>query len=253
MTTESFDPSLYTNAPRMTLESGIALCRALVAICPPSFPARIQNAAKKLADATDKAQLALAKRQDALGAVSEEDRRLVDQAGDASWGALRARLSAYAALPANEYPDAARAVNLVTLLFGDDGLSFLKERFPVQWTTADTILKRIEADSLNIDIDRIAGAEFLDNVKKRHARYGAMVQNNLIKPDQTNVDLLAELRALGHAIVTYATKVCAEVDDDDPQTIVNARAALHPIDAHREARPATAPAVQPAAETPAGT
>jgi len=255
MTTNTFDPALYTSAPRMTLESGITLCRALVSACPQSLPARIQKAAKKLASDTDKAQSALAARQKALGSVSEEDKRLVDQAGDVSWGALRARLSAYATLPVDEYPDAPKAANLVTMLFGDDGLSFLKETYPVQWATADTILKRIEADSLHIDIDRFAGPEFLDNVKKRHAKYGAMVQSILIKTQGAHVDLAAEIRALSHAIVTYATKVCAHVDDDDPTSITEARAALQPIDAHREAHAnKSAPATtQPITETPVGT
>jgi hypothetical protein len=238
----------------MTLESGIALARALVVACPQSMSARIHKAAKKLADATDKAQSGLAVRQKALGAVSDEDRRLIDQAGDASWGALRSRLSAYAMLPADEYTDAPIAAKLVTVLFADDGLSFLKETYPTQWTTADTILKRIDADSLHTDINRIAGPEFLDNIKKRHAKYGAMVQNILVKT-QVNVDLSAELRALGQAIVTYATKVCAHVEDDDPKSIAEARTALHPIDAHRDANTSGSghPATPPNPETPVGT
>jgi hypothetical protein len=109
-------------------------------------------------------------------------------------------------------------------------------------------------DSLNTDINRIAGTEFLDNVKKRHAKYGVMVQNILIKTQQA-VDLGAELRALSHAIITYAMKVCAHLDDDDPKSIADARTALQPIDAHRETnttKPAPAPA-QPPAENPPGT
>jgi hypothetical protein len=255
MTTESFDPALYTSAPRMTVESGITLCRALVAACPQSLPARIHKAAKKLAEATDKAQSALAARQTALGSASEEDTRLVDQAGDASWSVLRARLAAYATLPADEYPDAPIAAKLVTLLFADDGLSFLKESYPVQWATADTVLKRIDADSLHTDINRIAGSEFLDNVRKRHAKYGAMVQGMLVKTLEANVDLSAELRTLHRAIVTYATKVCAHVEDDDAKSIADARTALHPIDAYRETHgyKPTHPTTPPTAETPAET
>ena len=252
MSTEPFDPSLYTSPPRMTLESGIALARALVAACPQSMPSRIQKAAKKLATATDNAQAKLALRQKAMGNISEEDKRLVDQAGDASWGALRTRLNAYAMLPANEYPDAQRANELVTLLFGDQGLSFLTEAYPVQWTTADTILKRIDADGLVADIHRIAGSEFLENVRKRHAKYGTMVQNILIKADGNHVDLGAEVRILGSAIVAYATKVCAHVEDDDEKSFGEARAALHPIDAHRDANTKkTSPApTAPAPESP---
>jgi hypothetical protein len=253
MSTDTFDPALYTSAPRMTLESGIALARALVTACPQSMPARIHKAAKKLADATDKAQEKLALRQKALGSVSEEDKRLIDQAGDASWGALRARMTAYSMLPAAEYPDAKRAGEIVTMLFGDQGLLFLTEAYPVQWATADTMLKRIDKEGLKADIDRIAGPEFLDNIKKRHDKYGTMVQSMLIKADQAQVDLGAEVRALGSAIVAYATKVCAHVEDDDASSIQEARAALQPIDLHREAntKKSAATSVAPAPEAPA--
>lgn len=250
MSTETFDPSLYTSAPRMTLESGIALARALVAACPKTMPSRIHKAAQRLADATDNAQTKLARRQKALSSISDEDRRLIDQAGDASWGALRSRLSAYSMLPPNEYADAHRAGALVTVLFGDQGLAFLTESFPVQWTTADTILKRIKDDNLAADINRIAGPEFLENVRKRHERYGVMVQSILIKSNELQVDLGVEVRALGSAIVAYATKVCAHVEDDDAKSMSEARAALQPIDSHREAnaKKASGSPESPAAE-----
>ena len=106
MSTEIFDPAPYSNAPRMSLESGIALARALVAACPKTMPARIHKAAQKLAQHTDNAQAKLALRQTALGSISEEDKRLVDQAGDGTWGAHRGRHLAYSMLPAAEYPDA---------------------------------------------------------------------------------------------------------------------------------------------------
>ncbi len=238
MTMDTFEPSNYTSPPRMTLEGGIALGRALVVACPPKMPARIHKAAQKLAAATDKAQEKLAARQKALGAISDEDTRLIDQAGDASWSALRARVNAYAMLPVDEYPDAKRATELVTILFGDQGLSFLLETYPVQWTTADTILKRIDAEGLAADIDRIAGSDFLANARKRHAKYGAMVTNMLIKAEVSQIDLSAEIRTLGNAIVAYATKVCAHVEEDDLDTVTLARGALRPIDAHREANAA---------------
>jgi hypothetical protein len=241
-TPDSFDPSLYTVAPRMTLESGLALARALVIACPPNAPARIQKAAKKLGNAADKAQDKLALRQKALGTISDEDRRLVDQAGDASWGSLRGRLSAYAQLPADEYPDAKRAAEINTSLFADQGLSFLTESYPIQWAIADTILQRITKESLETDINRIAGPEFLENIRKRHQKYSAMVQQWHLKSEIAQVDLSAEIRTLGQAIVHYATNVCAEVDEEKPESVNQARTALHPIDMHREANAKKSPA-----------
>jgi len=236
MSVEPLDPALYARPPILTLESGISLGRALVAACPEGVSEGIKKAATKLDAATHKAEAALAVRQRALGAISEEDSRLIDQAGDASWGALRMRLLGYAALPATEYPDSTRAAELVLILFGDEGLSFLKETYPVQWATADTILKRIDEDKLAADIDRVAGPQFLENIKKRHATYGAMVQRVLVKAQGADVDRGEEARALGSAIVSYATKLCAYAEPDEPEAMAVARAALTPIDKYREAQ-----------------
>ena len=256
------DPTLYVRAPVMTAESGITLSRAVVAACSKDFPASVKKAAKKITDAADQAQAALASRQKAVGKVSESDARIIDQAGDASWGALRMRLLGYAELPATKFPDAQRASQLVLELFGPDGLSFLKETYPVQWSTADTILKRIDDDNLQDDIDRIAGKEFLLNIRAQHKAYGSMVQNLLLREKAVGVNLAEHVRAMGRAIVDYATRVCALVDeDDDEQRIAAVLAALRPMDAYREATArkagntnteAPAPA-DPTAAEPAGT
>ncbi len=235
MEQELFDPSIYVRPPVMSLEGGIALCRSLIDACPTSMPKSVKSGAQKLGRAADRAQTALALRQKALGTISDEDARVIDQLGDSSWGSLRGRLVSYSVLPVGEYPDAARAGELVTILFHTDGLNFLKEAYPVQWTTADTILKRIDEEGLQPDIDRIAGKEFLENVRKRHQHYGAMVKGLLTRSQGENVNLSEEIRALGSAIVSYATKVCATVDEDEPATIVAARAALRPLDLFREA------------------
>lgn len=237
MNPEPIDPSLYVRPPVMNLEGGIGLCRALVHACPKNAPGPVKKGAKKLAAAADKAQSALAKRQAALGQIPDEDSRLIDQEGDGSWGALRGRLTSYSLLRASEYPDAARAGQLITLLFGDAGLSFLKESYPVQWSTADTILQRIHEDpQLKADINRIAGSEFLEHIQKRHLEYGAMVKRLLTKGSGDSVNLGAEVRALGRSIVAYATQVCASADDDDdnPGLIAMAREALRPLDLFRE-------------------
>lgn len=233
---EPIDPSLYTRAPIMSLEAGIALARALVSACPPSAPSSVKKSAKKLNAATDKAQIALAKRQKIIGQIPEEASRLIDQDGDNSWGALRGRLYHFSLLPKNEYPDASRAAELVSSLFGDDGLSFLKEKYPVQWAVADTVLKRIDDEQLHNDINRIAGSEFLENVRKRHVEYGAMVQRLLTKGSGESVNLSHEVHALGRAIVAYATQICASADDDDssPEMILMARCALKPLDNFRD-------------------
>jgi hypothetical protein len=236
----------------MTLESGIALCDSLVSACPKSMPDSVKKSAKKLKGAAGRAQTALAKRQAALGTISEEDARVIDQEGDVSWGALRGRLTAYASLPVKQFPDAKRAGELIIALFGEDGLSFLKETYPVQWGTADTILLRIQNEGLQADIDRIAGPEFLKNVRARHVAYGAMVKRYLARNSSATVNLGDEVRKLGRAIVAYATQVCAFATDkeDDDDALAAAADALRPLDVFRELAAARARSEQGTAEPP---
>lgn len=105
-----------------------------------------------------------------------ESTRAVDSDADASWSALRMRLEAYALLPASDFAMAPRAEALLGILFGDGGLAFLRERYPVQFTLADTILKRIDEDGLQAEIDALAGPEFLQNIRTQHKRYDGMVK-----------------------------------------------------------------------------
>jgi hypothetical protein len=228
------DPSLYARAPLMTVEAGIALCRTLVAAKPKSTSNAVKKAASKLTATADAAQAALAMRQKETGKVSDEDARLVDQAGDGSWGALRMRIEAWTMLPSSN-PDAKRAAELLATLFGPDGLSFLKLTYAEQWSTADTILKRIVQDGLQKDIDHVAGADFLAHVRQQHTAYGAMVQSLMRRQQATSVNLNEHVRAMGRTIVDYSTKLLATIDEDEPESIEHARNALRPLDAYREA------------------
>jgi len=219
----------------MTVESGITLCRTLASAKPKSATASVKKAATRLGTTADAAQSALAIRQKELAKVSDDDARSTDQAGDGSWGALRMRLEAYSVLPPLKYPDATIAAELLAALFGPDGLSFLKLTYAEQWSTADTILQRIDSDNLTPDIDRVAGPEFLAHVRDIHTTYGAMVQSLLLREQSTNVNLNEHVRAMGRAIVDYATKILATVEDDDDESITAARDALRPLDTYREA------------------
>ena len=118
----NFDPNLYTTAPQVSLSTGITLARSLHKLVPKTAPPALKKSAKKLVTVADAAQAALAARQRELGAVSEEDARVIDQEADASWTALRDRIAAYAALPAARFPKAIRAGELLTILFGGAGL-----------------------------------------------------------------------------------------------------------------------------------
>jgi hypothetical protein len=236
----------------MTVAGGITLCRVVAAACPATMPAFVKKAATRLVEVAEAAQVAHTARKKSLAKGSEEDSRVVDKAGDNSWGALRGRLQMYALLPETTYPDAKRAGEIAASLFGESGLSFLTEKYPEQYAIAESILRRIDGESMADDIDRIAGKEFLENVRTQHVAYGNMVAAVLKREIGLSEDLSEHIDHLGQALVEYATKVLASVDRDTPETIISAQTALQPIDVFRDAAQAHASSGGHAAETPEG-
>ena len=232
MATEPFDPALYTRAPVLTIASAISLGKSLVAACPKGMPASVKKSCKQLENKCVAAQSAWADRQRELGVVSEEDSRALDVATDNVWGALRMRLHAYAVLPAERFPRAPRAGELIVVLFGED-MPFLQAKYPIQFETMDTILKRVDEDKLAKEIDELAGPEFLDQIRHLHPRYSAMVRAMIQRDDRSGHNLLDHVRDMQRAIVNYATKVCATVEDDEPETVEAARKALRAIETFR--------------------
>ncbi|MDI1429198.1 hypothetical protein [Polyangium sorediatum] len=235
MSQSSLDPALYARAPVMTVEGGITLCRVLAESCPAGMPSSVTKAAKRLVDTAEAAQVAHTARKKALGKGTDEDSRPIDRAGDNSWSALRGRLQAYTLLPEATYPDARRAAEILAELFGEAGLSFLTESYPEQYAIAESVLRRIDGEAFVTDINRIAGKEFLDNVRAQHVAYGKMVAGLLQRETALTEDLGVHVRAMGEELVDYATKVLATVERDEPATVTRARTALRPIDAFREA------------------
>lgn len=235
MSTAPFDPSLYTRSPILTIASGITLCGALVEACPATSPANVKKAAKKLNAVVGAARKAWNARKQQLGKVSDASAQILDQEADWSWSALRMRLQAYALLPVSRYPGAARAAELVVVLFGADGLEFLKHPYPEQLAAMGSVLERVDDEALAKEIDQLAGKEFLAQARHVQPRYDEMVKLMLQRDEDTGENLLDHVRAMQSAIVTYANKVTALADDDEPETVEAARTQLRAIDNHRAA------------------
>jgi hypothetical protein len=228
-----FDSANYLRAPILSIATAITLPAVLVAACPDDAPPNVKKACKKLAKAGEAAQNAWAERQRVAAQSPAIDGPAIDVEADASWSALRMRLEAYALLPVKRFPHAARATDLIALLFGAGGLSFLKEKYPAQFAAMDTLLQRIDAEGLADDIDELAGPMFLRQIRAVHPRYDAMVKAMLQREDANGDSLLDHVRAVQRAIVDYATKVVATTDEDDPATIERARVALRALDTMR--------------------
>lgn len=211
------------------------MARALLAATPKGVPALVKRAADKLRRAADAAQDALLERQRELTQLSEEDSRTLDQEMDAAWGGLRLRLAGYAGLPHDTVASAARAAALLTQLFGDDGLNFLKDSYSAQLVSMTTLLKRISQDKLGKEIDALCGPEFLAEIRRLLPRYERMVQAILSRSGSTSQNLLVHRSALSRAVVAYATAVCATVDEESPETVQRVVLALAPLVGQRNA------------------
>ncbi|WP_433928117.1 hypothetical protein AB3662_33075 [Sorangium cellulosum] len=231
---QTFDASVYVRAPIINIANGVTLANALVAACPEAAPENVAKACTKLKAAAEAGQKALTARRRVNGALTEDDVRVLDREADASFGALRMRLVAYSMLPAERFPKARRAGELVKELFGDDGLSFLTAEYSVQNTVMASIVEHIQEAELQPEIDALAGPEFLEQIGNVLPRYDVMVRDRLQKEAATTSNLATVVRAIQSAIVSYATKVAGMVDEDEPATIEAVRRALRPLDAHRE-------------------
>lgn len=244
----NFDPFLYTRTPNFTLLGGITLAESLYSVCPKDMPSTVKKSAQKMERQRLAAQAAWSERQRALGPSNEDVAKNIDILCDRGWAALRSRALAYASLPIEDYPQAARAAELVDQLF-PEGLGFTQRSYVEQLAAMDALLQRIAEDKLSKELAVLCGPEFLENVQRQLPRYRAMVQSSLARAAET-ANLSKHLRLLSQCITEYATKVAATVDSDDELTCQRARLALAPIDSYREAtaRRSSAPTPEPEPE-----
>jgi hypothetical protein len=246
----SFDPTPYVHAPVITVATGATLALSLVDACPKTAPANVKKAAKHLKATAEKARADLAERNRVLGVFTDEDSRVLDNEADRAWGALRMRLQAMAMLSPERFPKTKRAAELDTVLFVD-GLEFLKAEYKSQSTSMAVLLKRIDDDHLEADVNAIAGPDFLKAIRDVQPRYEAMVSERLRRDNATGQNLSATVRGLQAAIVNYASKMVGTIEHDDPATAEAARLALLPIVNHREASGARGQRTGPEAPAPA--
>lgn len=233
MTNITFDPSNYTRPPLFTLLGGITLAEALYAACPKEMPPTVKKAAQRMERTRLVAQAAWSERQRLLGPSATEEAKNLGNVYIRGWAAIRSRLQAYASLPIDEYPKAARAAELAAVLF-PEGLEFTQRSYVEQLAATDALLQRIADDKLEKDLSVLCGPEFLTNVQRQLPRYRAMVQSNLARAAES-ANLAQHLKGLSQIIAEYATKVAATVDSDDEPSYQRAMAALAPIDSYRDA------------------
>jgi hypothetical protein len=225
-----FDLALYVRAPMMDVASGVALGVSLLSAVPAGSPATVKAAAKKLRGSVVTLQSAWGA---AATPTPSGKKRAADSASDNAWGCLESRLAGYARLPASEYPKVARASAIHSALF-PDGLAFLTLPYKAQWAEGGQRLKRIDEQGYSDDINDIAGAEFLKEVKKTHEVYGKVLGVTQAEELPLDIRLTDPLRAVGQAIVDYALQLLAHASAD-ASAAASVRKALKPIDDQRAA------------------
>jgi hypothetical protein len=245
-----FDTSQYLRAPRLDVPQAFALAVALLHALPKAAGVGVHRAAKALNKVTVALQILWSARERALTAEKPFDKVVVDNRVDTAWGALKLRISSYAMLPPALYPLAARAEVLDKSLF-PRGMTFLKDAMEAEWAASDELLKRIDTDHLAVEIDTIAGADFLIEIRAAHLEYGQALGITEAHGAVESVEaLLPPLRAVTQAIADYALQIVATVDREDAASIKVARDALLPMDRYREGAARRASKGGKAAEEP---
>lgn len=228
-----FDASLYTRPPQLNVASAVGLGTQLLVAMPKKPTASVHKAAKRLRTSILALQKAWG---EAHGKAAAEDPRPADHAIDNAWSNCYQRLEAYANLPLERHPKAARAGELLAILF-PDGLAFLKLPYEQEWAESEKRLDRIAKDKLEKELALFAGEEFVSELKHAHARYGAALGTTTKKEPAADPTRLVEpLRAATNAITFYTTQLAATVDPEEPETASAARISLAPVDELRQGR-----------------
>lgn len=227
----AFDPTPYVHPPQLDTPAILAVARALLAAAPP-HPDRRTG---KLLDALRAASDDLGARYAQLPAPAKESLRTSDSAVDRAWSALYLRLDAYAQLPADAFPKAARALTLREALFPGHSRAFLALAYATEWAESEKRLQIIDRDHLQADLDALSGPEFVANLRTAHAAYGIALGITHAAAAPTSVNLREALDRTRRAIGRYTFHLASLADEDDDAGLSALRAALKPIDDARAA------------------
>ena len=235
MAMDPFDPSPYLRVPVLDVPGMLAFAHALRSAAPKNLTPPIKRALRQLTSAAETRSEAWADRQ----RQRPEDKRPYDLALDQAWALLRDRLVSYAALPADYHRSALRARVLVEQLF-PNGLSFLTLPYESEWAESERILGEIDSQQLALDIDHLAGPDFLAEVRRCHKVYGQILGITAERPAPPEHDLRALQLELQRTIGQYALKLLASVGDSEGDVELESsaqqvRQALRPYDEFRAA------------------
>ena len=162
-------------------------------------------------------------------------RSAADKAVDDGWRSFYNWLGAMAGMPDGSFSELEPARTLYNTLFSD-GLSFIILAYREEWTESETRLTAIETGGFEPLIAALGGTPFLANIKAAHTRYGEVLG---IKAPLQAVEspLVREnLLTLINAMKSYAVKVAAFADPDEPGSEALSTALLLPLSQWKDTR-----------------
>ena len=129
--------------------------------------------------------------------------------------------------------DQARAASLRVRLL-PQGTKFVTGEFTELYTTSDNLLRRIEEQELEAEIDELVGPTFLPFIRAQHASFGEALgvgETAIAVPDSRAVS--TQITALAEAIAAYGRAMVGWVDTDDDESVAAFQRAMAPLDRHR--------------------
>ncbi|MEQ9077512.1 MAG: hypothetical protein RLP09_26860 [Sandaracinaceae bacterium] len=114
------------------------------------------------------------------------------------------------------------------------GTKFVTGEFAELYTTSENLLRRIEEQGLEGEIEALIGSEFLPFIEKQHAAFGEALgvgETAIDVPDSRAV--ATQITALANAIAAYGRAMVGWVDTEDEESLAAFQRAMAPLDRHR--------------------
>lgn len=172
------------------------------------------------------------------GRTRPESLKPLDAAFDNGWTALRDRLECWTRVHGKSFERLrAKAEQLIASYF-PDGVEFVKLAYEGEWVYSQQILERFEEEGAIPDIERLAGAEYLANVREQHAFLGAALGLSGKREAEevaSTTGVADRVTALATAIADYTRRLAGEVETEDAASVAAFQKAVKPLDDHRAA------------------
>lgn len=230
------EASNYTTIPKVNARSGVALARALLTALPKDAPGAVKHAARQMR--RDAVALEDAARAAHAAESSEQtrSRRVIDNEADALHAVVIRRLDDHALLGAHA-PAAAQSTAALRAALYPRGSDFLRGDMLSQWQATEEWLAALAVDGREKALRAVVGDGFVDAVRAVHVEYGEAVGTTKPRePAAPRVDVATPLAALAQSTQDLALQLVALANDRSADDAARsaARAALRPIDDHRE-------------------